>query len=95
MQIIAVVACFVAAVLGAASLTAHSSTLQSVVGHVSDVWVLAWVIVNKAYTREYWIYISRPIREIIQNPPARSGLARAVTFGMIALVAFDTALWFV
>jgi hypothetical protein len=82
MQIIAVLACVVAAVLGAASLTTHSSTLQLVVGHVADVWVLAWVIVHKAYTREYWTYISRPIRETIRNPPARSGLARAITFGM-------------
>jgi hypothetical protein len=66
-----------------------------VVGHVADVWVLAWVILNKAYTREYWTYINRPIREMIRNPPPRSGLARAVTFGMIALVTFDTVLWFV
>jgi hypothetical protein len=93
MQIIAVIACVVAAVLGAASLTAHSSTLQSVVGYVTDVWVLAWVIVIKAYTREYWTYINRPIRES-EYPPARTGLARAMTFGMIALVAFDTVLWF-
>jgi len=94
MQIIAIMACVVAAVLGAVSATSHSSSVQSIVGYVADVWVLAWVIVNKAYTREYWTYINRPIREIVQNPPARSGLARAVTFGMIALVTFDTLLWF-
>jgi hypothetical protein len=96
MQIIAVLACVVAAALGAVALTAHNSSLQSIVGHVANVWVLAWVIVNKAYTREYWTYINRPIRDLIKEPPPyASGFARAVTFGMIALVALDTVLWFV
>jgi hypothetical protein len=95
MQIIAVFACVVAAVIGTVSVASHSSPLQSIVGYVADVWVLAWVILNKAYTREYWSHFNRPTREIIQNPPARSGLARAVTVGMIALVTFDTVLWFV
>jgi hypothetical protein len=96
MQIIAVVACVVAAVLGAVSLARHSSALQSIVGYIADVWVLAWVIVNKAYTREYWSDINRPIRELIQKPlPSSSGLAGAVTFGMIVLVIFDTVLQFI
>ncbi len=93
MQIIAVIACIVAAVLGALSLSTHSSQLQSIVGYVADVWVLAWIIVNKAYTREYWTAINRPIRELIQQP-LPSGLARVVTCGMIVLVIFDSVLRF-
>lgn len=95
MQIIAVIACVVAAFLGAASLAGHSSALQSVVGYVTDVWMLAWVIVSKAYTREYWTYINQPIRMIGQYPPARSGLARSISFGLTALVACEIALYFV
>jgi hypothetical protein len=85
MQIIAVIACVAAALLGAVSLALHSSTLQSVVGYVSNVWVLAWVIVNKAYTKEYWTYINQPISAMADYAPARSGLARAITVGMFAL----------
>lgn len=96
MQIIAVIACVLAAFLGAASLAGHSSAPQSVVGYVADVWMLAWVIVDKAYTREYWAKLNRPIREIIQDAPsANSGLARAVSFGLMALVACEIALSFV
>jgi hypothetical protein len=96
MQIIAVVACVVAAVLGVVSLTSHSSSLQSIVGYVADVWVLGWVVVNKAYTREYWTAINRPFRELVQEPPPRSsGLGQVASFGMIALVILDTVLWFV
>jgi hypothetical protein len=40
MQIIAVVACVVAAVLGAVSLVSQSSQPQAIVGYVADVWVL-------------------------------------------------------
>jgi hypothetical protein len=93
MQIIAVIACIAAAVLGTASVMAHSSTLQSVVGYVADVWVLAWVIVNNAYKREYWTAINRPIRELVLMP-LPSGLARVMTVGMIVLVILDTVLRF-
>jgi hypothetical protein len=53
MEIFVVIACALAAVLGAVSVATHSSPLQSIVGYVSEVWVLAWIIVSRAYTREY------------------------------------------
>ena len=95
MQIIAVVACVVAGVLGAVSLTTQSSPLQSIVGYVADVWVLGYVVVSKAYTREYWTARNRPIRELINSPPPKSELARVVSFGMVALVLLDVVLRFV
>lgn len=96
MQIIAIVACVAAAVLGTLSVIMHSTPLQSIVGYISDVWVLGWVIVNKAYTREWWTAMDRPIRELIQRPiPKSSGMARAVGFGMIVLVIVDMVLRFV
>ncbi len=92
MQFIAVVACVLAAVLGAISLTSHASSLQPTVGYVTDVWMLSWLILNKAYTREYWVSVGRPIKEIIKAPPPSSRLAQVVSFGMIVLVIIDTVL---
>lgn len=95
MQLIAIIACVLAAGLGAVSVMAHNSSLHTVVGYVTDVWTLSWIITNKVYTREYWTAINRPIREVINAPPrATSGLARVMTFGMVTLVILNTVLMF-
>jgi hypothetical protein len=66
---------------------------MQVVAIVADVWVLAWIVVNKAYTREFWVSMNRPISDVVRTAtPSRS--AQVISFGMFVLVALDTLVRF-
>ena len=95
MEIFVVIACVVSAVLGALAITTGYSSPQSTARGVTDVWLVACLVLNGAYTRAYWATRNKPIKEFLASAPYESRLAKVTGFGLLLLIMVRIALFFV
>jgi hypothetical protein len=83
--------CLISVVMGAAAIHLHSEQLTTIVWLVSCVWLIANIAVSRAYTREYWKSLDKPISQFLREAragrlPKSSGLERVTGLGSTILI---------
>jgi len=91
MRFFATMCCLISVLLGAAAIHLHSQPLPTVVWWVSCVWLIANIVVSRAYKREYWICLDKPISQLLREAragtlPKSSGLEKVTAFGATILI---------
>jgi hypothetical protein len=94
MEIFIIIACVVSAVLGTLAITTGYTSTASAARVVTDVWLVGLLILNKAYLREYWTNLNKPIKEYVASTPAPTGTAKLMQFGLAVLIMIRIGLFF-
>jgi hypothetical protein len=98
--IFATLACLIAVALGATAILLHSRPLDTIVFYVACVWLFANILISRAYTREYWKSLDKPISHILRETrsgtfPKTSALEQVTGFGGVVLMIVVMCLYFV
>jgi hypothetical protein len=92
MNTFATIACVVSALLGATViLLTTGQPIETIVLCVAWVWILANVIVSRAYSAGYWRRLNRTIPDVLRDAkedalPRSTALQRITNFGVVILV---------
>jgi hypothetical protein len=95
MNTFATIACVISVIFGATAIFLPSGQpIESIVFYVGSVWLLANVILSRAYTAEYWRGLNRTIPDVFRAAqegtlPRSSAVQRVINFGsLILMIAF-------
>jgi hypothetical protein len=100
MSFVATLACLIAVALGAAAIFLNSRPLDTTVFLVACVWLIANIIVSRAYTRQYWKSLDKPISQFLRESrrgslPTSSTLEQVTGFGGVVLMVVVMCLYFI
>lgn len=100
MRLFATVSCLLAAIFGAAAIFLHTGPLDSIVFYVAWVWLLANIILSRAYKLEHWKGLDKTFSEIWRDAkngtlPKTSALEHVTNLGALILMIVSMCLNFI